>query len=79
MDIGLNWITNAWNNKIIWQHKTLINKTRNGENVPSLQVVEVVLVQCSLVDNQFNKSPKSYTVLLQINLMLVSKMLNQVI
>ena len=28
---------------------------RNGENVPSLEVVEVVLVQCNLVDNQYQK------------------------
>ena len=25
---------------------------KNGENVPSLEVVEVVLIQCNLVDNQ---------------------------
>ena len=30
----------------------LIDKTKNGENVPSLGVVGVVLVQCNLVDNQ---------------------------
>ena len=30
--------------------KKLINKTKNEENVPSLEVVEVVLVQCNLVD-----------------------------
>ena len=32
--------------------KKLIDKTKNGENVPSLEVVEVVLVHCNLVDNQ---------------------------
>ena len=32
--------------------KKLIDKTNNGENVPTLQVVKVVLVQCNLVDNQ---------------------------
>ena len=29
------------------------NKTKNGENVPSLEVVEGVLVQCNLVDNRY--------------------------
>ena len=29
--------------------KKLIGKTKNGENMPSLEVVEVVLVQCNLV------------------------------
>ena len=28
-------------------------KTRKRENVPSLEVVEVVLVQCNLVNNQY--------------------------
>ena len=35
--------------------KRLIDKTRNGENVPNLEVVEVVLVQCNLVDHQYQK------------------------
>ena len=33
--------------------KKLIDKTKKGEKVPSLEVVEVVLVQCNLVDNQY--------------------------
>ena len=32
--------------------KKLIDKTKNGENLPNLEVVEVVLVQCNLVNNQ---------------------------
>ena len=40
----------------------LIEKTKNGEKVPSLEVVEVVLVQCNLVDNQYQqKSEVLYT------------------
>ena len=30
---------------------------KDGENVPSLEVVEVVLVQCNLVDNQYQHKP----------------------
>ena len=42
--------------------KKLIDKTKNGEKVPSLEVVEVVLVQCNLVDNQYQqKSEVLYT------------------
>ena len=38
------------------------NKTENRENVPSLEVVEVFLVQCNLVDNQYQqKSEVLYT------------------
>ena len=31
----------------------LMDKTKNDENVPSNEVVAVVLVQCNLVDNQY--------------------------
>ena len=56
-------IMNAYNNEIIWQHKKhLIDKTKSGAKVPSLEVVEVVLVQCNLVDNQYQqKSEVLYT------------------
>ena len=39
-------------------HKKIINKTKNGQNVASLEVVEVVLVQCRLEDNQYQQKPK---------------------
>ena len=35
--------------------KKLIHKAKYGENVPSIEVVQVVLVQCNLVDNQYQK------------------------
>ena len=42
--------------------KKIIGKTKNGENEPSLEVVEVLLVQCNLVDNQYQqKSELLYT------------------
>ena len=48
--------------KLIGRIKKLIGKTKNGQNVPSLEVVEVVLVQCNLVDNQYQqKSEVLYT------------------
>ena len=40
----------------------LRDKTKIGENVPSLEVVEVALVQCNLVDNHYQqKSEVLYT------------------
>ena len=33
--------------------KLITNKKKNGENVPSLEVVEVVLYQCNLLDNKY--------------------------
>ena len=38
--------------KIFGSTKKIIDKTKNGESVPSLEVVKVVLVRCNLVDNQ---------------------------
>ena len=35
--------------------KKLIGKSKNSEKVLSLEVVEVILVQCNLVDNQYQK------------------------
>ena len=50
--------------------KKLIDKTKNEENVPSLEEVEVVLVQYNLVDN-INKSLGYYILSLPINLMAI--------
>ena len=39
--------------KLFGSTKKLIDKTKNEEHVPSLEVDEAVLVQCNLVDNQY--------------------------
>ena len=36
--------------------KKLTNKTKNGEKAPSLEVVKAALVQCNLVDNQYQQT-----------------------
>ena len=38
--------------KLFGSTKKSIDKTKNGVNIPSLRVVELVLVLCNLVDNQ---------------------------
>lgn len=46
--------------KLFGSINELIEKTKKGENMPSIQVVEVVLLQCSLAENQYQrKSHKS--------------------
>ena len=35
-----------------------VDKNKNGENVPKLESVEVVLVHCNLVKNDYQKSSK---------------------
>ena len=44
--------------KLFGSTKKLIDKTKNRENVTSLEVVEGVLVQCNLVDNQYQQNSK---------------------
>ena len=48
--------------KLFGSTKKLINKTKNGEKVAILEIVEGFLVQCNLVVNQYQqKSEVSYT------------------
>ena len=49
--------------KLFESTKNVTCKIRNGEKVPNLEVDEVVLVQCNVVDNQYQqKSEVLYTV-----------------
>ena len=58
--------------KLFGSKKQLTGKIKNGENVPSLEVVEVVLIQSNLEDNQYQQ--KSEVLLHLINLMLICQM-----
>ena len=57
--------------KLFDSTKQLIEQTKNGENITSLEVVEVVLVQCNLVDNQHQQNLRYYILLCQTNLMVI--------
>ena len=61
--------------KLFGSTKKLRDKTKNGGKVPSLEVVEVALVQCTSVDNQYQQKSevlyilmpnKSYAYLLNV-------------
>ena len=41
--------------KLFGSTKKFISKTKNGEKVSSLEVAEVVLAKCNLVDNQYQQ------------------------
>ena len=69
-------ITTSWNNAVIWKHKK-INKQnkKRWKKILSLEVPELFLVQCNLVDNQYQQKSgglytftpnKSYTYLLNV-------------
>ena len=41
--------------KLFGSTKKLIDKTKKGEHVPILEAVEVVIVQCNLVEDQYQQ------------------------
>ena len=41
--------------KLLGSAENKINKDKNGENVPHLEVVELVLVHCNLVNNDYQQ------------------------
>ena len=44
--------------KLLGRTKCKITKDKNGENVPHLEVVELVLVHCSLVNNDYQQDSR---------------------
>ena len=59
--------------KLFGSTKKIIDKIKSGENVPIPEIVEVVLVQCNLVDDQYQHKvsytftrKKSYAYLLNV-------------
>ena len=41
--------------KLLGSTKNKITKNKNGENVPPLQITEVVVVDCNIVDNDYQQ------------------------
>ena len=48
--------------KLLGSTKNKITKNENGENVPYLEIPEVVLIHCNLVNNEYQQD--SYTFVL---------------
>ena len=44
--------------KLLGSAENKINKDKNGENVPHLEIAEVVLVQCNLVNNDYQQNSR---------------------
>ena len=44
--------------KLLGSTKNKINKDKNGENVPHLQITEVVLVHCNIVNNDYQQDSR---------------------
>ena len=44
--------------KLLGSTKSEINKDKNGENVPHLEITEVVLVHCNIVKNEYQQDSR---------------------
>ena len=53
--------------KLLGSTKSKITKYKNGENVPNFEITEVVLVQCNIVNNNYQQSQESCINLSQIS------------
>ena len=52
MDWILSWAFNAWNDENTWKHwKKKKNKDKNSENFSDLEITDVVLVHCNIINN----------------------------
>ena len=57
--------------KLLGSSENKLTKHKNGENVPHLEITEVVLVHCNIVSNDYQQDSRlSYTLFL-INHLLV--------
>ena len=52
--------------KLLGSTKKIVDKDKNGENVPKLEIVEVVLVHCNLAKNDYQHTSKVLFTLYQI-------------
>ena len=44
--------------KLLGSTKNKITEDKNGENVPNLEITEVVLVYCNIVDNDYQQDSR---------------------
>ena len=44
--------------KLLGSTKKVVNKDKNGKNVPNLEIVEVVLLHCNLIKNDCQHTSK---------------------
>ena len=67
--------------KLLGSTKSKITKDKNGENVPYLETVELVLIHCNLVNNNYQQNyrilytfvpNKPFGSLLEISLQIIS-------
>ena len=61
MKIGLNFsleLLTSETMKLLGSTENKITKDKNGENVPHLEITEVVLVHCNIVNNDYQQDSR---------------------
>ena len=53
--------------KLLGSTERKITKDKNGENAPHLEITEVILVYCNIVNNDYQQDSRVYTDLFLIN------------
>ena len=56
--------------KLLGSTKNEITKDKNGENVPQLEITEVVLVHCNIVNNDCQHDSRVFIRFFRINCLL---------
>ena len=46
--------------EVLRSTKSKITKDKNGENIPHLEITEVVLVQCNIVNNDYQQDSRVF-------------------
>ena len=44
--------------KLLGSTENKITKSKNGENVPHLEITEILLVHCNIVNNDYQQDPR---------------------
>ena len=57
--------------KLLGSTDSKMSKDKNGENVPHLETIEVVLVHCNIANNDHQLDSRAFIRLFQINCLLV--------
>ena len=55
--------------KLLRSTKSKITSNENGENIPNLEITELVLIYCNIVNNSYRKIHESSIYLFLINLL----------
>ena len=57
MNIALNFLTPE-TMKLLGSTENKITKDKNGENIPHLEITEVILVHCNIVNNNYQQDSR---------------------